>query len=387
MNAQELGREPLSQYGSLEPSIRNIRAHRPLDLNCERWCRVHPQAGFADWRNLAQDCLRQGLHYNSGPLEMRPEVIDRIETAEFTRERIEFNTSPWFRVPGYFYIPEKTPLPAPALVVMHEWGGPLLFGAERICGEAAHPAIVKHRNLYSGGRPLADFFAGQGYCVIAIDAYHFGCRAPRGIGGLPESYEPAELGESTFEDCEKKVRDLLYLGVRQLNWAGTTWCGVNFGDDSRCVDYLLSRPEVDCRNIGATGLSGGGYRTNVLAALDDRIKAAVPVGWTTTGDHQQAYNVDGAIGTFCLLPGVWDRIDVPDLISMAAPKACMVVGSTGDMVFPPAGQKEAAHQISLAYEWCGCPGHFRRYAPEKPHCYDCEIQEKALAWFDLHLKG
>src|SRR5687767_1535675 len=132
---------------------------------------------------------------------------------------------------------------------------------------------------------------------------------------------------ATLKRYESLVRDGLYLGVRQLNWAGTTWAGVNFGDDSRCVDYLLSRKEVDPERIGCTGLSGGGWRTNIMAALEPRIKAAVSVGWMTTGDAQQPYNVSGAIGTFCLLPGVWNRIDIPDLIAMAAPKAVMVVST------------------------------------------------------------
>ena len=147
------------------------------------------------------------------------------------------------------------------------------------------------------------------------------------------------------------------------------------------------RGEVDGGRIGVTGLSGGGWRTDILAALDDRIRAAIPVGWMTTGDHQQPYNVAGAIGTFCLLPGVWDRIDIPDLIAMVAPKACMVVSGRQDMLFPPAGQREAARQIAAAYEWASCPNRFRDYAPDKPHCYDREIQEQALAWFDLHLKN
>ena len=291
------------------------------------------------------------------------------------------------RVYNHFYTPKNVRVPAPALVVMHEWGGPMLFGSERVCGETDHPVLVKHRAETTSGRALADFYASHGYCVLVIDAYHFGRRAPRGIGGLPEVFDPFTLDQATLASYEAKVRDQLYLGVRQLNWAGTTWCGVNFGDDSRCVDYLLSRPEVDGGRIGVTGLSGGGWRTDILAALDDRIRAAIPVGWMTTGDHQQPYNVAGAIGTFCLLPGVWDRIDIPDLIAMAAPKACMVVSGRQDMLFPPAGQREAARQIAAAYEWASCPNRFRDYAPDKPHCYDREIQEQALAWFDLYLKN
>jgi hypothetical protein len=123
-----------------------------------------------------------------------------------------------------------------------------------------------------------------------------------------------------------------------------------------------------------------------MAALETRLKATVTVGWMTTGDTQQAYNLGGAVGTFCLLPGVWDRIDIPDMISMAAPRACMVVGGTEDMLFPPAGQKEATRQISEAYSWAGHPELFRNFAPPKSHCYDAEIQEEALSWFDNHLK-
>src|SRR5688572_33347199 len=76
----------------------------------------------------------------------------RWETDSFVRETIEFNTTPWFRVPGYFYVPKNMPLPAPALVVFHEWGGPILFGADRVSGEPLHPAITEHRRRNSSGR-------------------------------------------------------------------------------------------------------------------------------------------------------------------------------------------------------------------------------------------
>ncbi len=181
------------------------------------------------------------------------------------------------------------------------------------------------------------------------------------------------------------MRAQLYLGVRQLNWAGTTWAGLNYADDSRCVDYLLSRPEVDPERIGCTGLSGGGWRTNMLAALDERVKASVSVGWMTTSDYQQIYNVSGAIGTFCLLPGVWDRIDVPDLIAMTAPNAAMVVSGQRDPLFPPEGQTEAARQIEAAFAWAGCTENCHNYMPDKEHCYDAEIQREALEFLAHHL--
>ena len=124
----------------------------------------------------------------------------------------------------------------------------------------------------------------------------------------------------------------------------------------------------------------------MIAALESRVKATVSVGWMTTGDTQQAYNLSGAVGTFCLLPGVWNRLDIPDMISMAAPKACMVVSGTEDTLFPPLGQSEAASQIAQAFSWAGIPDNFRSYTPPKVHCYDKDIQEEALSWLDKHLK-
>ena len=384
---EDLGRQPLNNYGSLESTIQTLRAYRPLDLNAEEWRRRNPKAGHKQWAAQARQLLVTGLHYDPGKLTLNAVTTARWETDSFVRETIEFNTTPWFRVPGYFYVPKNVPLPAPALILFHEWGGPLLFGADRVSGPSVHPAIDEHRKQYTSGRALADWFASHGYAVIVIDAYHFGRRAPRGLNGLPESYDPASLDDATLKRYDGLVRDALYYGVRELNWAGTTWAGVNYWDDSRCVDYLLSRKEVDPDRIGCTGLSGGGWRTNMMVALEPRIKAAVSVGWMTTGDAQQPYNVAGAIGTFCLLPGVWNRIDIPDMISMGAPKAVMVVSGTKDLLFPPLGQRDAARQISQAYSWAGYPAHFRSYTPVKDHCYDAEIQAEALAWFDMHLKN
>jgi len=386
MTEEYLGRKPLNLYGGYEDIMQMMRSYRPLDLNAPEWRKNNPRGGYEEWAKQARECLMNGLHYPLPSVDLQAETLDKIETDLFIRERIEFNTTPWFRVPGYFYIPKNVALPAPALIVLHEWGGPMLFGADRICGDPIHPAIVKHREGSSSGRPLADWFASNGYAVIVIDAFHFGKRAPRGIYGLPEAYDPEKLDEDTFEKYHNLAREALYYGVRQLNWAGTTWAGVNYGDDSRCVDYLLSRKEVDGKRIGCTGLSGGGWRTNIIAALEPRVKATVTVGWMTTGDTQQAYNLSGAVGTFCLLPGVWNRLDIPDMISMAAPKACMVVGGTEDLLFPPTGQKEAENQIAESYKWAGEADFFRNYSPAKPHCYDKEIQEEAIKWFDRHLK-
>jgi len=382
----KISREPLNQYGSLEKVIRDIRDHRPLDLNAEVWHAAHPKGTFEEWKTLARDCVLGGLHYDAGPLDLRAETLSREERDGFVLERVAFNTTPWFRVNGFLLLPTGVEYPVPGLVVFHAWGGPMLFGAGRIVNTGRdHPVLVAHREKVYSGNYLAEAFAKQGYGVIVISSYHFGERAPRGFADIPDAYDPFDTTVEEFEAIEAKVRSQLYIGVRQLNWAGTTWMGVFFGDDSRCIDYLLTRPEVDGDRIGCTGVSVGGWRTNMLAALDDRIKASVSVGWMTTCDYQQVYNVTGGVGTFCLLPGVWNRLDVPDLTIMSAPKACMVVSGTEDRLFAPEGQAEAARQIALGYDWAGCPDRFGDNRPDKVHCYDADIQRDAFAWFERFL--
>ena len=74
-----ISREPLNLYGSLEPMVRGIRARRPMDLSAESWHREQPKAPFMEWHALARACLLDGLHYDPGPLDLQPEVLDRAE--------------------------------------------------------------------------------------------------------------------------------------------------------------------------------------------------------------------------------------------------------------------------------------------------------------------
>ena len=92
-------------------------------------------------------------------------------------------------------------------------------------------------------------------------------------------------------------------------------------DDIRTLDYLASRPEVDPNRIGCVGLSVGGYRSFMLAALDPRIKVAVDVCWMTTFARQIERHGIYTMGLTFVIPGMYRYFDMPELSAAVAPRA------------------------------------------------------------------
>ncbi|MEP6753873.1 MAG: alpha/beta fold hydrolase, partial [Chthonomonadales bacterium] len=112
-----------------------------------------------------------------------------------------------------------------------------------------------------GGKAFSDWaihWAQRGYAAIAMDLSGFGPNGRLPDGG-PDQNDAVKF--RPFEDSD----------------ARNMWTYHAVAAAIRAHSLLAAQPGVDKKRIGLTGISWGGYLTCIIAGLDHRFKAAVPV--------------------------------------------------------------------------------------------------------------
>ncbi len=334
------------------------------------------------WKKLARGRLLELLHYRPSPCRPAAEVVARIDCGDHVAEQIQFNTSPDVRVPAIVLVPKNLRAPAPAIVALHDHGGFYLWGKEKITELAAeHPELAEFRRQYYGGRSIATELARQGYVVVVIDMFYWGERRLLLDDDAADWRDrPASLSRERIRAFNARAGQNEALVGRTIFAAGFTWAGVMFWDDVRTVDYLLTRPDVDPRRIGCVGLSVGGLRSCHLAALDERIRAAVAVGWMTSFPAQLRSRVRNTIGHTKLVPGLYRHLDYPDVASLAMPTPLLVINGSKDGLFDPSGVQSSFRKLQGCYAKAGVPDRCRTLLYDTPHEFNVEMQAEAWSW-------
>ena len=341
------GQDPAgSQLGNLYPPIQAMADASPLELSFLR-----PE--FRDhqrWQGLAREKLFDLLHYQPPPVSPQVQLRDRKERAGFIEEDLTFLSTPYSRVPARLLIPTgRTPL-FPGVIVLHDHGGFYMWGREKVvANENEHPILTQFKQRYYSGRSICNELVRQGYAVIAIDMFYWGERRYV-LPNDPPAWRERSHGITAQQIAEFNARSSQneQFIARSLLTAGVTWPGVMLRDDLRTLDYFASRPEVDRNRIGCVGLSVGGYRSFMLAALDTRIKVAVDVCWMTAFASQVKQHVTNTMGVTFVIPGMYRYFDLPDLSALIAPRALMVQMGSRDLLFPLSGYRRRSQKFISA---------------------------------------
>lgn len=363
--------------GNLYPFVQQLADRSRLELSY-----LHPQfRDLASWQRTARARVLENLFYSPPPVSPAPEIIRRTERADYIEEYLTFQTTPDVRVPAYVLIPTKAKRPAPGLVVLHCHGGAYVWGKEKVVAiENENPALTKFKEQLYEGTSIAGELARRGYVVITIDMFYWGERRML-LDEDPESYRDRQrISADDVAAFNRRSSQNEQLVARSLMTAGTTWPGVMLWDDLRTLDYLASRPEVDRQRLGCVGLSVGGYRSFVLAALDQRIKAAVDVGWMTSFGSNIRRHVINTVGLTFHIPGLYRYLDFPDLAALIAPRSVLVINGSKDGLFPRDGVDKAFQKIEACFRKAGVPERQRCRLYDAPHQFNREMQAEAWEW-------
>lgn len=319
-------------------------------------------ASRQEWMEQRQ-VIRARLVSLLGDLPARPpvpavEILSREDRGDYFLEKFQFDNGAGATVPGCLLLP-KTPSAGkhPALLYCHWHGGQYDIGKEELFRTNAVPL------------PPGPELARRGYVVIAVDAYCFGERNGRGPGGPEEKGSAGEMTASKFN-----------------LWAGRTLWGMMLRDDLMALDFLCSRPEVDSRRVGVTGISMGATRTWWLMALDERLHAGVAVCCLTRYQDLAAAEGLKYHGIYYFVPGMLRHFDTEAVVALAAPRPLLFLSGEEDAGSPVTGIRAIEATVGKIYGLSGARDKFRSILyPKVGHQYTLDMWEKMLAWMRANL--
>ena len=310
------------------------------------------------------------------------EVLGEEQRDGYKAQKIAFNINAYSRITAYLLIPDGKG-PFPTVNALHDHGAHLFIGKEKmirpfftpeeqdsptkqvLCQEILDDADAWARQLYDN-QYVGDYLAKHGYVVFSADAPMWGERGRK-------------------EGVDRNKYDLIAGNMMML---GRDLSAFMTYDDISSTEFLASLPMVDAKRIGCVGCSMGAYRSWMLSALSDRIKAGASICWMITTDAQltRRFGRKENGGFANCIPGLRQYLDYPHIASLACPKPMLFINGTKDKLFPVPGVKDAFAEMHKVWKSQGADNLLDTELWEIPHSCGLKAQEKILEFLDRNLK-
>lgn len=327
---------------------------------------------FAKWKAQARHVLAECMqNLQPAPKAYAMEVTDREQRDGYEARKIRFNLSEWSRVPAYLLVPEGEG-PFPAIVLLHDHGAHFSIGKEKMVRPFhVAPEVMEDADQWASqcydGQYVGDYLARHGYVVLAVDALFWGERGRK---------------EGTSYDAQQAL-------ASNFLQMGASWGAFINVDDMRSAEFLTSLPFVDKERVGSLGFSMGAYRSWMLAALTDVVRASASICWMNTTEHLMTLTNNqnkGGSAYAMLIPALRRYLDYPHVASIACPKPTLFFNGTRDKLFPIEGVRDAYREMEAVWKSQGASDHLVTKLWDEKHFFNKEMQKETLEFFDRWLK-
>lgn len=327
---------------------------------------------FAKWKAQARHVLAECMqNLQPAPKAYAMEVTDREQRDGYEARKIRFNLSEWSRVPAYLLVPEGEG-PFPAIVLLHDHGAHFSIGKEKMVRPFhVAPEVMEDADQWASqcydGQYVGDYLARHGYVVLAVDALFWGERGRK---------------EGTSYDAQQAL-------ASNFLQMGASWGAFINVDDMRSAEFLASLPFVDKERVGSLGFSMGAYRSWMLAALTDVVRASASICWMNSTEHLMTLTNNqnkGGSAYAMLIPALRRYLDYPHVASIACPKPTLFFNGTRDKLFPIEGVKDAYQEMEAVWKSQGASDRLVTKLWDEKHFFNKEMQKETLEFFDRWLK-
>lgn len=286
--------------------------------------------------------------------------------------------------------PEGSTETLPGILALHFHGNVKWVGAEQLVdvGPTASVEAQELRAEYYDQRSPASELAKRGYAVLVHDAFMWGSRrfplaelgqkAAIGMTALEAQWR--ENGTQPTEAERHNAAAYLHEDTvaKAAGVLGTTLTGTVLFDDLVAFEVLTQLPGIDSTRLGCFGLSGGGTRSALLAALEPRIVARVISCMMVTFDSMIPLYLDRH-SWLINSPGLWSAGEWPEHAAAEAIRPLLAQYGNNDDLFSLEGMRAADQQLRALFERAGSyQGTFYDCA----HAFGEAMQAEAWDFFD-----
>ncbi|HYK91483.1 MAG TPA: acetylxylan esterase [Acidobacteriota bacterium] len=341
------------QWSNAANLLQNRLNSVALGMLASRSAMVNSLHRVEDWHARQADAraaLQRIIGSFSGKHPLNAQVLGILSKDGYTVEKVIFESLPRFYVTGCLFIPPRRGARMPAIL--------------NVIG---HTDISFRAPSY---QQLLLNLVRKGFIVFAVD--------PVGQGERLQYYD-RELKRSLVGGA---TAEHSYFG-KQCFLTGSSAARYFTWDGIRAIDYLVSRPEVDPKRIGVTGISGGGTQTSYIAALDDRVAAAAPACYIA-GFRRLLESIGPQDAEQNLNAGLMQGLDHADFLEVRAPRPTLVVSTTRDF-FSIQGARETVAEARGAFRALGAEGNLSMVEDDSGHGYTKKTREAIYGFFQRHL--